>query len=78
MYRRAESGGRWATVHPAADVIRVGDQNGARFDLACDWPTDAGWAGDSLVAVTAHGTAMLFSGIGKLLDGRCPSEARSS
>jgi hypothetical protein len=65
--RRAGSGRKWAAAYPAADLIQVGDASGHRFDVACDWPNDIAWAGDSLVAVTAQGTVLLFAGLAELL-----------
>ena len=67
MLRLSVSGDRWAAPYPAADIIRLGDRRGARLDLACDWPNDVAWAGESLIVVTAHGTVLLFDGIGQLL-----------
>jgi hypothetical protein len=60
MCRRAEGRRLSAEAYPAADLIRIGDGTGPRFDVACDWPNDVAWAGDSLVVVTALGTVLLF------------------
>jgi hypothetical protein len=62
----AASRGRWAAAHPAADIVRLGDADGSRFDLACDWPVDVAWAGDALLAVTARGAVLLFDDVGRL------------
>lgn len=66
----ADGPGAWAAAHPAVDIIRLGDHSGARCDLACDWPSDVAWAGDSLVAVTAHGTALVFKHLARMLADR--------
>jgi hypothetical protein len=59
----ADAGDAWAAAHPATDMIRVGDRDGARFDIACVWPIDVAWAGGSLLAATAHGDVLLFEDV---------------
>jgi len=63
----SRAAGRWAAAHPSTDVVTVGTPDGVQFSLACDWPVDVAWAGDSLVVVTAHGAVLWFDGLGQLL-----------
>jgi hypothetical protein len=52
-----------ARCHPEADLVRLVDSGGCRYDLACYYPVAAAWAGPSLVVVTGAGHVVLFRGL---------------